>query len=83
MVEFDPGSMLDIMNGWYEDGEEGDGEIPNLEQVTREMYVNFLEEECCHKVFEDKWGPAGCMELEPDEEHPGMRKFAFFGCASS
>ncbi len=31
--------------------------------------------------FFDKWGPAGCIEVESDNEQ--LRKFVFFGMAST
>ena len=31
--------------------------------------------------FWDKWGPTGCIEVESDVE--GLRKFVFFGIAST
>lgn len=31
--------------------------------------------------IDDKWGPAGCLEMKSDRE--GLRKFLFFGWASS
>jgi len=37
--------------------------------------------------IDDKWGPAGCIEMPPTDkdkkEHPGLKKFLFFGWASS
>ena len=32
---------------------------------------------------DDKWGPAACVELGPDDKIPGNRIFVFFGWASS
>ncbi len=34
------------------------------------------EPSTCHPAYEDKWGPAGCLQTGPEE-------FTFFGTASS
>jgi len=74
MVTFDPGAM--IAHG-VENGEE---RTP-LEAITREMFAQWLGDNCDHKLYQDKWGPAGCFEVESDQE--GLRKFIFFGSAPS
>jgi hypothetical protein len=32
---------------------------------------------------QDKWGPAGCLEVGPDPKEPGKKVYVFFGFASS
>ena len=48
--------------------------------VTAEEYAYTLINRGDERI-DDKWGPAGCMELKSDQE--GLRKFCFFGWASS
>jgi hypothetical protein len=33
--------------------------------------------------IDDKWGPAGCIEVGPSKAEPGSMLFLFFGWASS
>ena len=44
-------------------------------------YANKLINDCDYRV-DDKWGPAGCIQLSTDPD-TGMKDFLFFGWASS
>lgn len=48
--------------------------------ITPEEYAELLIEKSDLRV-DDKWGPAGCIELPSEKE--GERHFLFFGWASS
>ena len=60
--------------------------IPLPENKDPEDYAEELMENRDERV-DDKWGPAGCVEMKVTEEdkkkHPGLKKFLFFGWASS
>jgi hypothetical protein len=36
-----------------------------------------------HWSYDDKWGPAACVDMGADPNIPGNRVFVFFGAASS
>jgi hypothetical protein len=54
--------------------------IPLPEGEDAEKYAARLLDEGDGRV-DDKWGPAGCIDLGPSET-PGARCFLFFGWAS-
>lgn len=51
---------------------------PGSLDITPEEYAELLMDK---GKFDDKWGSAGCIEVESDKE--GQRKFLFFGWAST
>jgi hypothetical protein len=60
--------------------------IPLLENKDPEDYAEQLIRDSDDRV-DDKWGPAGCIEVpltdKDKKDHPGLKKFLFFGWASS
>ena len=62
-------------------------EIPLPPDTDPEKYAEKLLDENDDRV-DDKWGPAGCIEMKPDETEKKkygekIKKFLFFGWASS
>lgn len=55
--------------------------IPLPEGESAARFANRLMEECDERI-DNKWGPAGCIEIV-DEVEPERRRFMFFGWASS
>ena len=59
--------------------------LPEHQGTPLEYAAKLIEDDDAH--INDKWGPAGCIELpltdKDKKEHPGLRKFLFFGWASS
>jgi len=49
-------------------------------EITAEEYAYILIDREDPRI-DDKWGPAGCLEIRSDRD--GLRKFLFFGWASS
>ena len=60
--------------------------IPLPEHKDPQDYAEELMENGDERI-DDKWGPAGCIEMPLSDkdkaEHPGLKKFLFFGWASS
>ena len=60
--------------------------IPLPENKDPMDYANDLIGDSDDRV-DDKWGPAGCIEMpltdKDKKDHPGLKKFLFFGWASS
>src|SRR5438309_831242 len=55
--------------------------LPTLREAER--YADSLIEAADRRI-DDKWGPAGCIEVSFDEPSKGgLRRFLFFGWASS
>jgi len=54
-------------------------EVPEGEKPER--FANQLLEDCDPRI-DDKWGPAGAVQLEPPDKD-GNAKYLFFGWASS
>lgn len=53
--------------------------LPDGEKVS--SFTNKLIDDCDDRV-DDKWGPAGCIQVETDGDSD-RKKFLFFGWASS
>jgi len=55
--------------------------IPLPEGEEAAAFADGLIDDCDHRV-DDKWGPAGCIQTGADSDS-GMKRFLFFGWASS
>jgi len=55
-------------------------DVPEGESQSK--YAQKLIDEDDGRVS-DKWGPAGCIDMGPSKYREGMRRYIFFGWASS
>lgn len=56
--------------------------IPLPKDTDPMLEVERLIDEDDERI-QDKWGPAGCIDLGKDPVHPALRRYLFFGWASS
>jgi hypothetical protein len=57
--------------------------IPLVQPVTNAWLRAFINAAQEAEDFEDKWGPAFCVDIGPSVKKPGERQWLFFGYASS